>query len=59
MEKELLFEGKENASTAAVKEFSPNGAVLEINLTGKISGKAAGFISILMRFPIEILALYF
>jgi hypothetical protein len=42
MEKELLFEGKENATAINIKEFSPEGARLEITLAGKITGKAAG-----------------
>jgi hypothetical protein len=44
MEKELLFEGKENTTSVNVKEFSPKGAVLDISLRGKISGKVDGFI---------------
>jgi hypothetical protein len=44
MEKELLFEGKENTSSINIREFSPQGARLDINLTGKISGKVKGFI---------------
>jgi hypothetical protein len=44
MEKELLFEGKENATSINIKEFSPEGARLDITLTGKIAGKAPGFI---------------
>jgi hypothetical protein len=44
MEKELLFERKEIASSVNVKDFTPEGAMLEITLSGKISGKAAGFI---------------
>jgi hypothetical protein len=39
-EKELFFEGKENASSVNIKEFSPKGAILDITLTGKINGKA-------------------
>jgi hypothetical protein len=42
MEKELLFEGKENTSSVNIKEFSPEGARLDINLGGKISGKVEG-----------------
>ena len=53
MEKELLFEGKETTSAVNIKEFSPKGAVLDISLGGKISGKVEGFIlsthSILMK----------
>lgn len=44
MEKEILFEGKENATSVNVKDFSPKGAVLDITLSGKINGKATGFI---------------
>jgi hypothetical protein len=53
LEKELLFEGKENTTAVNIKEFSPEGAKLIINLKGKISGKVEGFIlsthSILMK----------
>lgn len=53
MEKELLFEGTENTSSVNIKEFSPEGASLEITLSGKISGKVEGLIlsthSILMK----------
>ncbi len=44
MEKELLFEGKENTSSVNIKEFSPKGAMLDITLAGKISGKISGII---------------
>jgi hypothetical protein len=44
MEKELLFEGKENTSSVNIKEFSPKGAMLDITLSGKISGKVTGII---------------
>jgi len=44
MEKELLFEGKENTSSVNIKEFSSKGAMLDITLAGKISGKIAGII---------------
>lgn len=44
MEKELLFEGKENTSSVNIKEFGPAGARLDITLSGKISGKVAGII---------------
>ena len=44
MEKELLFETKEKASSINIKEFSPEGAKIVINLTGKISGKLKGTI---------------
>jgi hypothetical protein len=53
MEKELLFEGKENTTSVNIKEFSPKGASLDITLSGKISGKIEGIIlsthSILMK----------
>jgi hypothetical protein len=53
MEKELLFEGKESTTSVNIREFSPKGAVLDISLNGKISGKIEGFIlsthSILMK----------
>jgi hypothetical protein len=44
LEKQLLFEGKENTNSVRVKEFSPEGARLGINLKGKITGKIEGFI---------------
>lgn len=44
MEKELLFEGKENASSVNIREFSPQGARLDITAVGKVSGKVAGLI---------------
>ena len=44
MEKELLFEGKENTSSVNVKEFSLKGVMLDITLAGKIDGKVKGFI---------------
>lgn len=44
MEKELIFEGKENTSSVNIKEFSPQGAKLDITLAGKISGKVTGLI---------------
>lgn len=44
MEKELIFEGKENTSSVNIKEFSQKGAMLDITLAGKISGKIAGII---------------
>lgn len=42
MEKELLYEGVENATSVNIKEFSPQGAKLDITVAGKISGKIAG-----------------
>jgi hypothetical protein len=53
VEKELLFEGKENTTSVNIKEFSPEGARLDITVAGKVSGKVTGFIlsthSILMK----------
>jgi hypothetical protein len=53
MEKELLFEGKENTTSVNIKEFTPTGVKLDITVAGKISGKVAGQIlsthSILMK----------
>jgi hypothetical protein len=53
MEKEMLFEGKENTSSVNIKEFSPEGTKLDITVAGKVSGKITGFIlsthSILMK----------
>lgn len=42
MEKELLYEGVENATSVNIKEFSPQGAKLDITVAGKISGEIAG-----------------
>ena len=42
MEKELLFEGKENTSSVNIKEFTPIGVRLDITVAGKVSGKVAG-----------------
>ena len=42
MERELLFEGKENTSSVNIKEFSPQGVKLDITIAGKVSGKAEG-----------------
>ncbi len=44
MEKELLFEGKENTTSVNIKEFSQKGAMLDITVAGKISGKISGLI---------------
>ena len=44
MEKELLYEGKENTSSVNIKEFSPEGARLDITVAGKVSGKVSGLI---------------
>ncbi len=42
MDKELLFEGKENVSSVNIKEFSPEGIKLDITAAGKVSGKVTG-----------------
>ncbi len=43
MEKgELLFEGKENTSSVNIREFSQQGARLDVTLAGKVSGKITG-----------------
>jgi len=42
MEKELLFEIKENTMAINIKEFSPEGVKLDIMVGGKISGKITG-----------------
>jgi hypothetical protein len=44
MDKELLFEGKENTTSVNIKEFSPEGAKLDITVAGKVSGKVTGLI---------------
>jgi hypothetical protein len=44
MEKELLFEIKENTQAINLKEFSPEGAKLDIMVSGKVSGKVTGMI---------------
>jgi len=45
MEKgELLFEGKENTSSINLREFSPQGARLDVTLAGKIAGRVTGLI---------------
>lgn len=44
MEKELLFEGKQNISSTHIKEFSPEGVRFDITATGKVSGKVTGAI---------------
>ena len=44
MEKELLFEGKENTTAINLKEFSPEGAKLDIMVAGKVSGNVTGII---------------
>lgn len=44
MEKELLFEGKENTSSVNIREFSAQGARLDVTLAGKVSGKVSGLI---------------
>jgi hypothetical protein len=42
LEKELLFEGKENTSSVNIKEFTPAGVRLDITVAGKITGKITG-----------------
>jgi hypothetical protein len=42
MEKELLFEGKENTSSVTIKDFSPLGVRLDITVAGKVNGKLTG-----------------
>ena len=43
MEKgELLFEGKEKTSSVNIREFSPQGARLDVTIGGRISGKISG-----------------
>jgi hypothetical protein len=53
MEKDLLFEGKENTTSVNIKEFTPAGVKADITVAGKISGKVTGQIlsthSILMK----------
>ncbi len=44
MEKELLFEGKENTMAINLKEFTQEGAKLDIMVSGKVSGKVNGMI---------------
>ncbi len=44
MDKELLYEGKENTSSLSLTEFSPTGAKADINLAGKVNGKIMGLI---------------
>ena len=44
MEKELLFEGKQNATSINIKEFGPDGAKIDLTLAGKINGKVKGVI---------------
>ncbi len=44
MDKELLFEGKETTMAINLKEFTPEGAKLDIMVSGKVSGKVNGMI---------------
>ncbi|MBI3859118.1 MAG: hypothetical protein HY296_02600 [Thaumarchaeota archaeon] len=44
MEKELLFEAKVNTSSINIREFSPQGARIDVLATGKVSGKVSGLI---------------
>ncbi len=39
---ELLFEGKENTSSVNIREFSAQGARLDVTLAGKVKGKING-----------------
>ena len=38
----MLFEGKENTTAINLKEFSPEGAKLDIMVAGKVTGKVTG-----------------
>jgi hypothetical protein len=42
MERELLFEGKENTNSVNIREFTPEGVRLDITVAGKTSGKITG-----------------
>jgi hypothetical protein len=42
MENELLFEIKENTQAINLKEFTPEGAKLDIMVAGKVTGKITG-----------------
>lgn len=42
MEKELLFEGKENTTSVYIREFTTAGVRLDITVAGKIEGKVTG-----------------
>ncbi len=44
MEKELLFEGTEKTMAINLKEFTQEGAMLDIMVSGKVSGKVNGMI---------------
>ena len=45
MEKgQLLFEGKEKTSSVHIREFSPQGAKLDVTLAGRLSGNISGLI---------------
>jgi hypothetical protein len=44
LEKELIFEAKENIMAINLKEFSPEGAKMDIMVSGKVSGKVNGMI---------------
>ncbi len=44
MEKELLFEGKEKTMAINLKEFTQEGAKLDIMVSGQVSGKVNGMI---------------
>ncbi len=44
MEKELILEAREEASSVNIKEFSAEGARFDITLSGKVKGKISGII---------------
>jgi hypothetical protein len=44
VEKELLFEGKENTMAIDLKEFSPEGPKMDVMVSERISGKVTGMI---------------
>ena len=44
MEKELILEAKEQATSVNIKDFSPEGARFDITLSGKVNGKVSGII---------------
>jgi hypothetical protein len=44
MEKEMLYEGKQNASSINLIEFNPQGAKADISLAGMVNGMVTGLI---------------
>jgi hypothetical protein len=44
MEKELLYEGKENTSSVNLREFGAQGAKIDFTAAGQVGGKVAGMI---------------